>query len=482
MKFVHGELIQSFETNLQLIETNSNKMMKQFQQFVDQAPNAILHESYLRQITKDIQKISHETLEIYSKEQEVKQKISDIVILSKHSIQPLAKTVNESKKEIEKAIESLYEYDEIFRTNVLDCEQQLNELENKITKRTNKQSDISTVNLASISALTTFEDGSLGNKIDKGLSNMRHIVTGLNSADKKLFSLYQAAILIQLDRKSFIQLYKTGQHSFTLAQYRRFNNILRFSPYRMSTKEFMYNYRLDKSKGFPKGKLDSFKKIAVPFGKNRGKLAMKREFDRLFGLEKYAEFKYLKTKPQKIKSMTKTFYNKLAGDKITTTRNIIKNTQWNKPKTFMRSAVTEFNRKTKDLNMLGKGVKAVNSGVKLAGKGLGVFGAALHVRENVNQFRGDNQKVIVGSTVDIAAGSVSTAIGAAVGSTIIPPIDTVVGAAVGAGLSTLFHTKLPFGKPPKSPSEYTKDAVNGAVDGVKSGIDKMGKTLGQLFK
>lgn len=477
---VHGELIQSLDENLQLLERSIIKMMKQFQQIVDQSPSAIIQEPYLRQLTDDMQKMAHETLDIYTQEQALRNKISDIMTLTGYPIHSFTEAVTESKKQIEKVMEALYEFDQAFQAEVRNIENQLTKLQNNIHQRAIERKDVVMTTGASVGFITSFPEGTIGDKIDNGLSSMRHIIAGLNAVDRKMFSFYQIAVLAQLDRKTRKSLFKTGRHSLTLAQYRRLNNFMRFTPYRMSTKEFLYHYKVEKYRGFPKGRLDTFKRIVVPFGKNRGKLAMKQEFDRLYGLQKYQEFKQLKTKPEKFASMYKTFYNKFAGDKIKTTKNIIKNTQWNKPKTFMKSVVNEFNQKTKDLNLLGKSAKVVDTGAKIAGKGLGAFGVALHVRENINQFRGDNQKVIVGSVVDITAGSVSTAVGAAVGSAFLPPLGTIVGAGVGTVLSTGFHAK--FGKPPKSLSDHTKNAVNGAIKGVKSGIGKMGKALGKLFK
>ena len=100
-------------------------------------------------------------------------------------------------------------------------------------------------------------------------------------------------------------------------------------------------------KGFPKGKMEPFKRLIIPFGKNRGKQAMINEFSRLYGLDKYRQFKNLKSNKAKVASMAKTFYDKALGDKITTSKNIVKNTNWNKPKYFLKVLQMKLKRSRK---------------------------------------------------------------------------------------------------------------------------------------
>src|SRR5699024_5128250 len=90
------------------------------------------------------------------------------------------------------------------------------------------------------------------------------------------------------------------------------------------------------------------------------------------------------------------------------------------------------------------------------------LGAGLHITDNFNQHKGNPQKIIVGSAVDIGGSSLAAASGAAVGSLLLPPIGTVVGAAVGVGIGYAISKK--FGKPPKSVLDHTKDKVNKTIN------------------
>lgn len=468
---VHGELLQELEETMKHIEKNLTKIVNEFQS-VDRSQSAIIKENYLQTLRKNVQIIDQEVLDIHSSEKMTIQKISDIVALSPYKIHTFSSSIHESKRFLQQTIEDLYQFDQRALKIAKNSEEQVSIFINKMSRQQLERL-ASMSRKINISRINKGEESSLSDLINDGISSLRHILAGLSTTDKWLTTFYQCSVLFQMNKHQRRELIKTGRHALTLAQYRRFNNMLRFSPYKMSTKEFLRYYRDKKAKRFPKGRLETFKRLVIPYGKNRGKLAMMKEFDRLYGLEKYQKFKSLKTKPAKVTSIGKTFYDEIVGNKIKTTKNIVKNSSWNKPETFLKSVADEFQVKTQNTNVLGKGAKVVS-------RSLGPLSAGLHIRENFIQNKGDTQKIIVGSAVDIATGSVATATGAAVGSAFLPPIGTVVGAGVGMLVSAGFHKK--FGEPPKSVTDHVKDLANKAIDGVKNVAKSIGKKISSWFK
>ncbi|MEI3614596.1 T7SS effector LXG polymorphic toxin [Pseudogracilibacillus sp. SO30301A] len=257
-----------------------------------------------------------------------------------------------------------------------------------------------------------------------------------------------AIILKTMTRDERSKFLKTGLH-LDQDSYIRYNNLLtNTNIYRVTNRQFM-----DVAKQIVKGKMNPLKALqSAPFTDIRGKNAMKKEFARLLDLQKYQDFKKLPP-GQKALSMMKTFGNEFIGDKVKTTKNIITQTNWKKPQTLMTTVVDEVKGKTKGLNVLGK-----------IGKLAGPLGAGLHIADNFNQHKGNTQKAIVGSAVDIAGSSVAAATGAAVGSLIVPPIGTVVGAGVGALVGYSLNMKM--GKPPKSTLDHVKEKTNKVVSKV----------------
>ena len=258
-------------------------------------------------------------------------------------------------------------------------------------------------------------------------------------------------VLKDMSKSQRKHFWKTGMHSFFKNSYIRYNNILTSTnTFRLSNKNFM-NY----AKQVVKGRMNPFKVIQNnPFPQVRGKLAMQKEFERILDLKRYQEFKKL-TLGKKTLSIAKTFGNELVGNKLKTTKKLINQTNWKKPQTLMTGALDEVKNKTKGLNVLGK-----------VGKLAGPLSAGLHIADNFTEHRGNPQKAIVGSAVDIAGTSVAAATGAAVGSAFLPPIGTAVGAVVGIGVSYLLNWKV--GKPPKSVLDKTKDGVNKTINKISS--------------
>lgn len=467
---VHGELITELEEAMNQLDKNMIKITSEFNQIVDQSNHAIIKENYLHEVLDHVSHTDQDVQEVYHGENTVNQKISDIVALNNYQIDQFSSSIQDAKKRIQKVMEDLHLYDQQALKLVKNSKEKISSLSGKVAlRKMNHQATF--IGAPTNLSVRTEDEKSITDHVNGGISSFRHILAGLNTTDKRLTTIYQSAVLLMMDKKQRMHFIKTGRHSLNLASYRKFNNLMRFTPFKMSSKEYSFL----KNSGKKLSKLEQYKKLIIPFGKERGKLAMIKEFDRLYGLEKYQKFKGLKTTGAKTLSMGKTFIDELIGKKIKTTNTILKNSSWKKPQTFLKSYADEFKVSTKDANVLGKTTKAI-------GRGLGPLSAALHIRENWKDNKGNTQKVIVGSAVDIAGGSVATAVGAAVGSAFLPPIGTVVGGVVGAGLSSAFHAKIPWGNPPKSLSDHSKELVNKGVNSAKKAAKSIGKKISKWFK
>lgn len=111
------------------------------------------------------------------------------------------------------------------------------------------------------------------------------------------------------------------------------------------------------------------------------------------------------------------------------------------------------------------------------GKGLGALGTGLTIADNASEdfkegVNGESvKKFVIDTTVDMGTGAASTAVGAAVGSFILPPLGTVVGASIGIAFNYGLN-EFKFGTPPKSTVEHIK---NGAKAVTKKISDEAGK-------
>lgn len=124
------------------------------------------------------------------------------------------------------------------------------------------------------------------------------------------------------------------------------------------------------------------------------------------------------------------------------------------------------------------------------GKGLGVLGTGATVFNNAsNDFKGgvngkSVEKFAVNTAVDLSAGAGASALGASVGSLILPPLGTVVG----VGLGILFNygvSNYKYGQPPKTIVEQfktgTKAITKHISDGAREIANDIGKSLSRIF-
>ncbi|UFT99212.1 hypothetical protein KO561_18865 [Radiobacillus kanasensis] len=121
-------------------------------------------------------------------------------------------------------------------------------------------------------------------------------------------------------------------------------------------------------------------------------------------------------------------------------------------------------------------------------KGAGIFGIGTTIFENGNEaffskeskYMSDGDKIrefTVDTAVDLGTSGASMAIGASIGSLILPPAGTIVGAGLGVGINALINIKVPPND--QSIVDVTKDFANKAVDSV---VDAAGDFIGDVGK
>ncbi|MBL5768878.1 LXG domain-containing protein [Heyndrickxia sporothermodurans] len=478
---VHGQSVEDLKAVAQQLQKNFSKIISEFQHTVDQSNNAIITEDYLHDLNKEVQTIKNGVLDTHHEGEQIIRNVSDIVSLNVPTISPFTNSVHDSQKHVTEVNKKLHDFDQRALQIVQDTKHEVE----KVMKKIGEHAANSVVGSSDVAK---FNPDDLGNKEQNDSSHLAAVLVtmaigsksfvkvlkNINKANTLSTVMAQAYVYYKLkDKEARINFRKKGIHAFTKEQYRTFNNYLSSTLYKIKTKEFYRHLDQYKSKAFTKDNLPKLLENLEVYGKERGKLAMMREFEELYGLDKYREFKKLSHSKKALKMAT-TFGDELVGKKYITTKKAIKSLpNWKDPKVAYKNAVENFKESTKGMNSLGKSMKVV-------GKGLGPLGMGIIAADNYNTYKGDTQKVVVGTAVDGVYSAGATAIGAAVGSAFFPPIGTVVGAGVGMLVSAGLNMK--GGNPPKSLTERTKDFVNKKVDSVSKTCKKIGSKISSWFK
>ena len=451
----HQSIIEAFQQLLIEIDADSNKNISDFLGKVDSSEGAKVHQSYIEEQKETIESTYSDFESLSQEINQTINSVSDLVSVIKPNFYEITTKKNILTRIIKDLVQNMGDY-----SNQADTAKMREMLEHIQLLMSNAQAEKGE---GRFKEFYKGDSAKARKKLDKWVYDRRdktslEKVSDWGNIAKKYFrySSYtgmasqvgsMAIILKTMTKDDRSKFLKTGLHSLNLNSYIRYNNLLtNTNIFKVTNRQFV-----DVAKQIVKGKMNPLKALqSTPFTDIRGKNAMKKEFARRLDLQKYQDFKKLTT-GQKALSMMKTFGNELIGDKVKTTKKIITQTNWKKPQTLMTGVVDEVKGKTKGLNVLGK-----------IGKLAGPLGAGVHIADNFNQHKGNTQKAIVGSAVDIAGSSVAAASGAAVGSLIVPPIGTVVGAGVGAVGSYFLNKK--WGAPPKSALDHVKGGVNKAVD------------------
>lgn len=476
-KNVHGQTIIDLQETARLILKNYTEITKTFQQMVDADSAAILTKEYLLDLDKEVKTIETGMLDTHHEGEQIITSVSDIISLQVPAISPFIDNVDNSEKHIEEVNERFHRFDQRGLQIVNDSKQDVEKVMQKIIQLTanslsssNHFPKVSSKEIGKVQQpddikLTTMAIGLLA-----GMKSFEKVLKNINKANTMLTAAAQLYTYYKLDEASRRTLKNLGLHTLTKEQYRNFNNVLsKTTLYKFKAKEFMEHIGEFKTKAFTAENYKALKKSLDVYGKERGKLAMIREYDKLFGLEKYRKFINL-SPPKKVIKMATTFGDEFVGKTYKSTKKTIKSLpSWKNPKTAYKNAAESFKESTKGMNSLGKSMK-------VAGKSLGPLGVGIVAADNYKTYKGNTQKVVVGTVVDTAFSSGAAAAGATVGSMLFPPIGTVVGATTGVLVSSVANKK--YGKPPKSITDQTKDLVNKGVNSVKN----VGNSVVKFFK
>lgn len=124
------------------------------------------------------------------------------------------------------------------------------------------------------------------------------------------------------------------------------------------------------------------------------------------------------------------------------------------------------------------------------GKGLGILGTGATIFHNAsNDFKGgvnggSVKKFAVDTAVDLSAGAGATALGASVGSLILPPLGTVVGVGVGITINVIINSKFSFLGNKTIVEQFktrTKAITKHISDGASEITNDIGKSLSRIF-
>ncbi|RIJ63201.1 T7SS effector LXG polymorphic toxin [Rummeliibacillus sp. POC4] len=479
-KNVHGQTIIDLEETARLVLKNYSEVIKTFQQIVDADSAAILTKEYLLDLDKEVKTIETGMLDTHHEGEQILTSVSDIISLQVPPISHFIDNVDNSEKHIEEVKERFHRFDQRGLQIVKDSKQDVEKVMQKIIQLTansiassNHFPNVNSKDIGKVQKPDDIKFATMAVGLLAGMKSFDKVLKNINKANTMMTATAQLYTYYKLDEASRRILKNSGIHALTKEQYRNLNNILsKTTLYKFKVKEFMKHLGEFKTKAFTEENYKALKNSLDVYGKERGKLALMQEYDKLFGLEKYRET--LKLSPSKrVLKMATTFGDEFVGKTYKSTKKTIKSLpSWKNPKIAYKNAAESFKESTKGMNSLGKSMM-------VAGKSLGPLGVGIVAADNYKTYKGNTQKVVVGTVVDTTYGAGATAMGATVGSFLLPPIGTVLGAGVGIGSTYLANLK--WGKPPKSTTERTKDLANSGIDRISKTTKKMGESLTKWF-
>lgn len=392
-------------------------------------------------------------------------------------------SANTSQKYVTEVNEKLSEFDKIALEIVDDSMKEIDKHHRKMNKLTTVsiQSGVSTdfVKLGEelgIEANDYYYVSGLANLVKAMKSGSGSIVSALDTSDKITQLAGKIYVLHKMTPKEYFKYVKTGKNKLTKAQLRSFDNALATSLYKVNTKTVKAHLKKYGKELFTKKRLKGLSNHLKPYGKGRTGIFLLKEFDRLYGLDKYKEFKSL-TPLKKAGKLGTTFVDELVGKKVKGTKSTLKSTvNWINPKAAYKDDSKKAKGSTDKKNVIGKASKTT----KVLGKSLGFLSFGIIAADNYQTYKGDKKKIVVGTAVDSALTGGAAAIGATIGTAIVPPIGTVVGAGMGVLVSVGLNAE--WGVPPKSITDRTKDLANNAVDSALKSSKKIGKNIAGWFK
>lgn len=459
---VHVQSIDELEQVIDHLKNNYESVLKEFKDTVDNSSKAIIYDEYLNDLNKKVLIIKNDTLNAHEDGKQIIQEVSDIVSISNPDITSFEASVDNSQKYVARVNEKLSDFDKRALNIIKESQQAVKQLQSKVNMQKINRS---------VGIFTYADQGSIpfkGSDITLG-SAVRTFLTGIKSED--YFKLPSQFKIYHESKKAGISLTAStnkGIYLFTKEGYRVANNQLSFGMYKYNTKELVGYLK----KRMNKSNKDSLKKLVQsrePYGKERGKLAASREFEKLYGLDKYHELQKLPIK-KKLKKAGTMFLDERIGDKLKATSRGIKS--WKNMEVALRDAKSSL----KDFKAQNPLSKSTQFGLK----GLGILSTGIIIKDNYESNKGDTEKFIIGTAVDLGFSAGGAAAGAVAGSFLFPPIGTVVGAGVGVGISLITNAK--WGDPPRSLVSKTKDLVNSKVDSAQKASKELGQKITGWFK
>lgn len=483
---VHEESIDDLNMTIGQLLKNYKKITSEFKNLVDISSSAIITDDYLHDHNDRVRKLESGVLETNEDGHQIIQSVSDIVSLTKPNISPFSQSVNLSQKYIDQLNQKLIKFEETALTIVQDS---MNEVENqkkKLTKFTAasiksglpnnfiKMADELGIDISDESAIAKWANFMKAIKSGSG-----SVVSFFDKSNQITEAVSKAYVLYKMTPKEYLKYAKTGKSKLTSAQLREFGNILGRNPYQINLKTVKSHLSKYGMRIFTKERMKGLLNHLKPYGNSRRKGFLQSEFDKYWGLDKYRDFKKL-TPMKKAGKLGTTFVDELVGKKYKGTKKAFSTiVSWTNPSKAYENQ-SKKSKKPKSVvdkkNVIGKGSKIT----KNIGKGFGALSFGLIVADNYQSNKGDTKKIVVGTAVDGALTGGAAAIGATVGSAIVPPIGTVVGAGVGVLVSAGLNTE--FGTPPKSIADHSKDLVNKGVDSAIKSTKKIGNAIAGWFK
>ncbi|MGG0725612.1 T7SS effector LXG polymorphic toxin [Bacillus mycoides] len=432
---VHGTIITGFTAIAEVLKSQFQKAVEEFNSEVDSDADAKIHGSYLDGVKKKVNGYSEGFSHSNEEAKKTVGKISDIVAIQYPSSSSITEGAVKSQKEISDTLEKL----ETYNSKQSDL-QEFDELMRKIDEGM-KQIKVNNGNLSSASIGKLLADTSIGNII-KGLADA---MTKFDIGNKGAKATLNAYIRIH---------YVTRKLGF----------------------EVLFDPKGRKGRGA--FKLSTPKKEDMVLVERILKMDNKDDVLAKYIKDKF-EFKFedLKTTKEQIKKAKKNIY-KLPDFQA---YHDFHNDRTNKglPTAIGKRGLSSFKAAwadgLKDINPM-KWKEAFKGLGKAGGilKGAGIFGAVVSVAGNVVDAKEGGWKlkdvvdVATDSAVDIGANAGAMAAGAVVGSLFLPPLGTVVGAGTAVVATWLLNKKW--------------NGKDNAIDHVKKGVKNVTEKINEKLK
>ncbi|MBC1476009.1 hypothetical protein HB852_15435 [Listeria grandensis] len=445
---MHGSLIAGMMALSTQFHSGFKKTALDYLSEVDNDQASIMYEDHLKDIKREITSKCTDFVTLKDDAKSTIQSIQDIASVQNPSSTDFTTSIDETKTHIDKTIEKLCEYDSIVDADTTEIETLLDSLKEGISKLY-VANDMSATSTDSMKASGWF-GGLIGavaftNEQYENAGKFGKYLETAASAFTRGYVKYFRKLGIEFSVKATGSGRLKGAYKFAINDaddLAEIAKILKLPADKKVLKELLEN-------GF------SFKA-------NNAKLkTIKRAIYKLPDFQAYQTFKIAEAASGTSKALGLTAMSNFS-DELSKVGTKLKPWEWKNSWNTFKDGFSEASK-------FGK-----------AAKGIAVVGSVLSVTDNILTSQKDGFQlhdiadVATDSAVDIGFNAGAAALGATVGSAILPPLGTVVGAAAGIGISWAVNADIPFLDPPKSLVDCTKDTI-------KSGTKWVGDQLGKIF-